>query len=50
MAAVTGGDLDSFGPETELEDLLEAYGLSLPDCRECELLYVASALSAVQSV
>ncbi|KAL0036742.1 hypothetical protein WJX79_008168 [Trebouxia sp. C0005] len=34
LAAVTGGELDGFESEIDLEDLLETYGLSLPDCRE----------------
>ncbi|DBA86264.1 TPA: hypothetical protein ACH3X1_005764 [Trebouxia sp. C0004] len=34
LAAVTGGELDGFDSEIDLEDLLETYGLSLPDCRE----------------
>ncbi len=36
LAAVTGGELDGFESEIDLEDLLETYGLTLPDCRECE--------------
>ena len=40
LAAVTGGELDGFESEIELEDLLETYGLSLPDCRECESLHI----------
>lgn len=36
IAAVTGGELDGFEAEIDLEDLLETYGMSLPDCRECE--------------
>ena len=40
LAAVTGGELDGFEPEIDLEDLLETYGLSLPDCRECESLHI----------
>lgn len=39
LAAVTGGELDGFESEIDLEDLLETYGLSLPDCRECESLH-----------
>ncbi len=40
LAAVTGGELDGFESEIDLEDLLETYGLSLPDCRECESLHI----------
>lgn len=36
IAAVTGGELDGFEADIDLEDLLETYGMSLPDCRECE--------------
>lgn len=36
VAAITGGELDDFGPQIELEDLLEIYGFSLPDCRGCK--------------
>ena len=40
LAAVTGGELDGFESEIDLEDLLETYGLCLPDCRECESLHI----------
>ena len=40
LAAVTGGELDGFESEIDLEDLLDTYGLSLPDCRECESLHI----------
>ena len=50
LAAVTGGELDRFESEIDLEDLLETYGLSLPDCRECESLHIQYHLTCWMSV
>ena len=36
MSAVTGGEVGDFEPWIDLDQLLETYDLSLPDCRECK--------------
>ena len=33
---LTGGGSEDSDPFIDLEDLLKLYGLTLPDCRECE--------------